>query len=74
VKITKEKDVLLYVRVMQHCSAVGLRHFNFSVTAANKASKVTFGIVSDDFEVKVSSYEFSFFHSSRYLRIRTRGS
>lgn len=52
-KVTKEKEVLLYVRVMQHCSAVGLRHFNFSVTAADKMSKATFGIVSDDFEVKV---------------------
>eukprot|EP01127_Copromyxa_protea_P020216 TRINITY_DN671_c2_g1_i1.p1 TRINITY_DN671_c2_g1~~TRINITY_DN671_c2_g1_i1.p1 ORF type:complete len:1356 (+),score=176.97 TRINITY_DN671_c2_g1_i1:279-4070(+) len=54
IKITKEKEVLIYVRVMQHCSAVGLRHFNFSVTAFNATNKVSFGIVSDDFEVKLA--------------------
>lgn len=53
IKITKEKEVLLYMRVMQSCTSVGLRHFNFSVTATDISTKAVIGIFSDDFEVKV---------------------
>jgi len=58
VKITKANELIIYLRIMEHCSAVGLRHFNFSVIATNTTTELEHGIVSDDFEVKYPSLDF----------------